>query len=496
MNDGLAPLVRHLKPPHARYIIGVDTLTVTPTDKSGNTYIVVVINLFTKLVGLYPTANHDAQSTASAIFQYFCSYGLVSALITDPGSEFMNEVISHLTSWLGLRHFFSLVDRHESNGVESTNGQILRLLKALVFDERLVNKWSSPTVLPLIQYHLNSLQHSESGCSPFAATFGSLDDQFFALPNVKMDAGMRMNAYVTELDKNLKLIRDISHQFQQDLAAERIRDTPADQQNMFQQGDLVLFRVDTSKPLPSKLSPKYIGPYEVISQYKNDVKCRHIIMGDIKDLHVTRLKLFNGTYEDAKRIAMLDHDQYAIACIKAYRGDPNKRSSMEFETFFQDGSVHWLPYDNRDLFPTIAYEEFCRSKPELQLLVYSAKEADRIIKDWNKQAIIQVKPGDTYFVDLRCYGAAWYATLPLPDKDHLTYVLQYKYGDFVNPKVKKKIWASCPVFAERFSVANDFVKQYGSNTKLIPNGIDILLIDTAMVQRYPALLPTANHSKD
>jgi hypothetical protein len=494
MSDSLQPLVRHLKPPHPRTIIGVDTLTVTPTDKQGNTYIVVVINLFTKLVGLYPVAKHDAPSTATAIFQYFCTYGLVSHMISDPGSEFDNEVVSHLTRWLGLRHIFSLVDRHESNGVESTNGQILRLLKALVFDERLVNNWSSPTVLPLIQYHLNSLRHSESDCSPFEVTFGTLDSQFFSLPTfASAPDGPPFNAYVIELNKNLQTIRDISLKFQQELAAERVQETPVHAQNTYQQGDLVLFHLDTDKPLPSKLSPRYIGPYEVLKQHKNDVQCRHLIMGDIKEFHVGRLKIFHGTYEEAKRVAMLDHDQYTIDRILAHRGDPNKRSTMEFEIRFQDGTVHWLPYDKRDLYPTVAYEDYCRSKPELQLLLFPAQEADMLLKQWNREPITLVRPTDTCFVDLRSYGAAWYATLPLPDKDHITYVLQYKYGDFVHRKVKKRIWAHCPVFNERFAVSNDFIKQYGSNTKLVPNGQDIVLIDKPFVAQYPSLLPS-NHS--
>ena len=490
MADSLQPLVRHLKAPHPRTIIGVDTLTVTPTDKSGNSYIIVVVNLFTKLVGLYPVAKHDAASTASAIFQYFCTYGLVSNIITDPGTEFANEILSHLTSWLGLRHFFSLVDRHESNGVESTNGQILRLLRALVFDERLVNQWSSPTVLPLIQYHLNSLQHSESGESPFALTFGTLDADFFALPDVANPDGIRLPSYISCLNDNLRVIREISQKFQQQLAHERSQETPPSQQNQYQPGDLVLFRVDTDKPLPSKLSPRYLGPYEVIVQRNNDVECKHIIMGSVHAFHVTRLKMFYGTYDDAKRVAMLDHDQYTIDRILAYRGDPNKRSTMEFEIAFQDGSINWLPYDTRDLFTTVPYEEFCRSKPELQLLLFPAKEATAMLKSWSREPITLVSPGDTCHVDLRSYGAAWYATLPLPDKDHVTYVLAYIYGDYVHPRHRKRIWAICPIFNERFSVGNDFIRQYGSNANLVPNGTSIILVDGPLLRKYPQLLPT------
>jgi hypothetical protein len=48
-------------------------------------------------------------------------------------------------------------------------------------------------------------------------------------------------------------------------------------QNVFQEGDLILY--DLKGPnkdfLPSKLTTPYKCPYVVLSQYKNDVTCKH-----------------------------------------------------------------------------------------------------------------------------------------------------------------------------------------------------------------------------
>jgi hypothetical protein len=101
-----------------------------------------------------------------------------------------------------------------------------------------------------------------------------------------------------------------------------------------------------------------------------------------------------------------------------------------------------------------------------------------------------VKPNDEYFVDLRCYGATWYASLSLPEKDHWTYVLLYKYLAFKN-KTHTKIEVSCPVFNEIFVVSNDFIKLYGSNKLLVPNGSSVILIDKDFIAQYPQVLPTA-----
>ena len=113
-----------------------------------------------------------------------------------------------------------------------------------------------------------------------------------------------------------------------------------------------------------------------MSQHKNDVTFRHVILGHIKEFHVARLKMFHGSEEDAKRVALLDNNQYQVATILAYRGEPHKRSTMDFETTFEDGSVVWIRY-NKDLFDTIQFEDFCRSRPELAPLIFTAEQAKK-----------------------------------------------------------------------------------------------------------------------
>jgi hypothetical protein len=164
MDTPMIPMHRTLSQGHLRAAIGCDTLTVTPTDDNCCKYIIVVVNLFSKFVALYPVQNHDAISLATALFQYYCTYGIYKKIVTDPGSDLTSEVIRHLHRFFGIRHVFSVVERHQSNGVEGTNKSVLRYLRSIVHDERLIRQWSSPTVLPLIQYMLNC-EHESSESS-------------------------------------------------------------------------------------------------------------------------------------------------------------------------------------------------------------------------------------------------------------------------------------------------------------------------------------------
>ena len=125
MTTEIQPIVRHLKPEHLRSVVGIDTLAVTEDDY-GNTCIHTIVNHFSKLVALYPSKDHSAIALATSLFQYCGTYGTFDTLLSDPGSDLMSEVIAHLNRWFGIHHRVSLVDRHESNGVEGTNKQVLR----------------------------------------------------------------------------------------------------------------------------------------------------------------------------------------------------------------------------------------------------------------------------------------------------------------------------------------------------------------------------------
>jgi hypothetical protein len=152
MTNYYEPIVRSLKPTHQRSSIGIDQLTVTPVDEAGNCNLIVIVNHFTKLVSAYPSPTYDALAIARACFQYYCTYGVFDQIWSDPGSNIMAEEVTQLNQWFGIRHVVSLVDRHESNGVEGSNKQILRHLRCLVHDLRLVKKWSDPSILSLVLF--------------------------------------------------------------------------------------------------------------------------------------------------------------------------------------------------------------------------------------------------------------------------------------------------------------------------------------------------------
>ena len=268
-------------------------------------------------------------------------------------------------------------------------------------------------VLPIIENLLNNWDNSETGLIPFQATFGTEDLKFVQLPEA-LNPKDRVHAFVQQLDNNLKTLRAASKKFQDELVLERTSKTPIETQNVFHPGDFVLFERNKDVPRPNKLSPDFMGPFEVVSQSKNDVQCRNLVYGNIRPFHVTRIKPFIGSREEAYELAKKDTDQFEVDSIQAYRGDPDTRTTMEFLIRFMDGDQTWLPY-SQDIFQMQQFETFCVETPGLYFLQYSFLVARSRIKDINLQPITMLGPGHSIYVDIRTFEELWYQTVGLPD---------------------------------------------------------------------------------
>ena len=210
-----------------------------------------------------------------------------------------------------------------------------------------------------------------------------MDGPYLQLPEKHLPKDIT-NEWVRLLDKDLKLIRELSTKFQANLIAERLAVTPEERQNAFQPGDLVLFQLNPDNHLPTKLPSPFLGPYRVIQQRTNNVECKHLVMGNIKWLHVTRLKLFHGTEEQGYKAALLDADQHVIRKIIRWKGDPMKRTTMSFQVEFEDNDLLWLPY-SKDLDDSAPYGTFVEQHPFLFPLRYKADKASKQITAMRKQ---------------------------------------------------------------------------------------------------------------
>ena len=61
----IQPIIKSLDVERSRSRIGIDSLTITPADKNGNTLIIVIVEHFSKFSTLYPASNRSADTLAT-----------------------------------------------------------------------------------------------------------------------------------------------------------------------------------------------------------------------------------------------------------------------------------------------------------------------------------------------------------------------------------------------------------------------------------------------
>jgi hypothetical protein len=265
------------------------------------------------------------------------------------------------------------------------------------------------------------------------------------------------HVFLKNLNNNLRILTSISKKFQESLVKERRPRNNPDTQNEYQQGDFVLLASDSNMPRATKLTPKYAGPFEVISQTKNDVTAKHLASGVVKVLHVDKLKRFYGTAKDAKDMANIDQDQYAVKEIIGYRGNPTQRTGMQFGLLFEAGDIIWKYYC-KDISDSVYFEDFCRSRKELGRLLTNESISKERVSSQNSDPIPQRYCNTSAYMNLRVYGYEKYSAFNLEDSDCRIYLAPISMGDLTTNG--KYIWITNEASGNKFRVNHTAFLEY------------------------------------
>ncbi|TKR63527.1 hypothetical protein L596_027345 [Steinernema carpocapsae] len=132
--------------------------------RSGNQYVVVMIDHFSKFLVAVPTPDKSAATVARAIgVEWILKFGPPSRLHSDKGTEFCNAINNFLCESFGILRGTTSAYHPQGNGVtERANRDIIAMLRKsptsrFDWDER----------LPFIVYAHNCLSHRSTKCAPF-----------------------------------------------------------------------------------------------------------------------------------------------------------------------------------------------------------------------------------------------------------------------------------------------------------------------------------------
>ncbi|GFU51649.1 hypothetical protein TNCV_82791 [Trichonephila clavipes] len=254
--------------------IAFDILGPLPRTASGNKYLLVVMDYFTKWPEVYPIPDQEAPTVAEAVVQHWISrYGVPLQLHSDQGRNFVSAVLKGVCELLGIDKTKTTPLHPQSDGmVERFNRTILNNLSLMVSKNQ--QDWDQKVPLFLLAYR--SAVHETTGYSPSQMLFGRdlrlPCDLLFGRPP---DTPSSPEEYVQNLQARFEDVHNLARE-RINLRTEKMKtryDTKATG-HQFKEGDKVWFYNPTRrKGLSPKLQSHWDGPYTIL-KIINDVVIR------------------------------------------------------------------------------------------------------------------------------------------------------------------------------------------------------------------------------
>ena len=278
--------------------IAIDVLRI-PTPSRGYQYILVIVDLFSRLVIAEPTKRKSAKHIIGLLYSKFIlKFGFFKELLiqSDNGTEMCNAYSAALYKLLGIHSITTSYYKPNSNGiVEKQNSQILGLLRRYVKDNP--KKWA--TSLDYVTYVINSSVCESTKKTPFSLVFGldtvnildlCFPDHEEIVPKNMQQAYHYWFENLTSLRKLAQQNMIITKQTQKIQYDKKARD------HLFKLNDKVLIKIKALKDGEDyKLSPKYKG-YYTIEKFIGDT---NVILKDqngktlAKSVYINDLKKFS-----------------------------------------------------------------------------------------------------------------------------------------------------------------------------------------------------------
>lgn len=282
------------------HTIHVDHLGPFVRSRKGNSYLLLIIDAYTKFIMLYPVKSTKSVHSIKAIRNYFHIFSVSKRLVSDRGSSFTSKRFEEFLNNLGVKHILNAVATPRANGqIERYNRTVLAALSASNHGKP-ESLWDE--CVSEIQWGLNNTLNKGIGNTPAQALFGmNLVGTSDALANILNNESDNPNEINNERNHDkeneqevgLKTVRnEISSFVNKNQTKQKERFDKKRIKVNFNVGDLV--RVERDIPSTGgsrKLVSKIRGPYRIIEVLPND---RYIV----EDTPLSRKgnRNFKGTF--------------------------------------------------------------------------------------------------------------------------------------------------------------------------------------------------------
>ena len=156
-------------------VLNLDIIGPLEEDKFGYKHILVVVDTFSRWLMAYPMKTLETSEFVRQLIFHIGLFGAPAEFQTDGGSTLTASTVKEIIEMLKAGRKITVAYSHEENGlVERWNREIIRFLRALVYDSNSADDWSE--MLPFAQRICNAEIVSSLGVSPATILFGAAID--------------------------------------------------------------------------------------------------------------------------------------------------------------------------------------------------------------------------------------------------------------------------------------------------------------------------------
>ena len=287
-------------------IVSADIVELGLTS-SGNRYVLVVTDLFTKYTNMYPLQRQTAESVAECLFvNYIRQHSIPESILSDQGVQFESAITQSLCKKLGIRKLRTSTAHPQCDGqTERLNrtirAQIVRnSLSLALVKEMNSDSYEWDQFIPQIEFAYNTTVHSTTGYSPFFmlharhprlpvhVMFGTQDTLETNTRNCN-DLDTRVEQLCARYNHAANVVAARNKQ------AKNMQKRYYDRKVRFKEYDIgQLVYMTNPRAARSKLTSRWIGPYKVIQKFNDGLNYKVVDINRISDIpkvvHFNRLK--------------------------------------------------------------------------------------------------------------------------------------------------------------------------------------------------------------
>ena len=256
---------------------------------SGNKYILTFQDNLSKFLVAIPIPQQDAETVAREfVLKIVLTFGAPAEVLTDQGSNFLSDLFKSTCRLLKIKKIQTTAFHPESNGsLERSHRVLAEYLRHYVREDQ--TNWDE--WVPYAVYVYNTTVHTTTGYTPFELVYGFQSEVPSALREIPK-VQYNYEDFLTELKGRMQSAHEVARQ--------RLISSKEKSKEYYDKGSedvefkvgqkVLLFDETVRRGRSKKLSPQYVGPYEILSVDGVNVTIKK--GRNAQKVHVNRIRPF------------------------------------------------------------------------------------------------------------------------------------------------------------------------------------------------------------